>query len=312
MSLRSAREISVVLGRSRADYFCEMRIPIMLISWTCTIVAGMGNADPVPGSRFPLAPQISSSVATYVRYCFEGGTLNRDGRLIPVVDTANEGIIRGSDLLGALRADGVEVEDFDVRCYDSTQRGWAELKSDVTFLPDGEVEPSRVDVQLFRPQTGQQSALEAPPGFFTIGAVGIKNSQNLGTLWRSAYQMGAATIFTVGGRYEPQASDTVKCWRSTPLVRHEDWNAFAAAAPYGAQWVAVEFGGEPLETFVHPERACYILGAEDTGLPESILRACHKHVTLPSVQYESFNLAVAGSLVLYDRLAKERLKGQSK
>ena len=32
--------------------------------------------------------------------------------------------------------------------------------------------------------------------------------------------------------------------------------------------------GEPLETFKHPDRAVYILGSEDTGLPESVVQVC--------------------------------------
>ena len=143
-------------------------------------------------------------------------------------------------------------------------------------------------------------------GFFTIGVVGLKSTHNLGTLWRSAYQMGAASIFVVGDRYSPQTSDTVKAWRHVPLVSHADWNAFAAASPFGAVWVACEMGGEPLETFEHPERAVYLLGSEDSGLPESVLKASHLRVEIPSVNYESFNVAVAGSVLMYDRLAKQR------
>ena len=75
--------------------------------------------------------------------------------------------------------------------------------------------------------------------------------------------------------------------------------------PRGSQLVAIEMGGEPLETFVHPERAIYILGSEDTGLADSIVQAAHHHVALPSVRYESYNVAMAGSIVLYDRLAKQ-------
>ena len=37
-----------------------------------------------------------------------------------------------------------------------------------------------------------------------------------------------------------------------------------------------------LEEFEHPERAVYLLGAEDTGLPESVVRAAHRH--LPFLQ----------------------------
>ena len=54
--------------------------------------------------------------------------------------------------------------------------------------------------------------------------------------------------------------------------------------PRGSQLVAIEMGGEPLETFVHPERAIYILGSEDTGLADSIVQAAHHHVALPSVR----------------------------
>lgn len=280
-------------------------------------------ASSVPGARFPLTPQLSQPAPLYVRYCYEGGTLNRDGRLLPI-EVSDGASVRGDDLLTSLVSDGVDVESWDVKCYDASHRGWIALSSDVSFdlAVDDAAGSARVDVQLFRRQVAASGAATQAPGFFTIGAVGMKNVNNLGSLWRTAYQMGAAQIFTIGGRYEPQASDTVKCWRSTPLLRHNDWNAFAAAAPFGAQWVAVEFGGEPvfthdpnasllheclfastvavtkaypwmpssshctpqLETFVHPERACYILGAEDTGLPESVLKACHRHVTLPSVQ----------------------------
>ena len=67
------------------------------------------------------------------------------------------------------------------------------------------------------------------------------------------------------------------------MMNYKDWNAFAETAPHGAVWVAVEMGGEPLEHFTHPERAVYLLGSEDNGLPESVLRACQFVVSLPAV-----------------------------
>ncbi len=46
----------------------------------------------------------------------------------------------------------------------------------------------------------------------------------------------------------------------------DDWNSFAEwAAPKGAVWVVVEMGGTPLEAFVHPRNAIYVLGSEDHG-----------------------------------------------
>ena len=36
-------------------------------------------------------------------------------------------------------------------------------------------------------------------------------------------------------------------------------------------------GEATLEEFEHPDRAVYILGSEDTGLPQSVVKACHRH-----------------------------------
>jgi tRNA(Leu) C34 or U34 (ribose-2'-O)-methylase TrmL len=69
-------------------------------------------------------------------------------------------------------------------------------------------------------------------------------------------------------------------------------------------------GGTPLADFTHPDRAVYILGSEDNGLPSSVLRACAHHVSLPVASPDrtsSFNVAVTGALVLHDRLQKRRL-----
>mmetsp|Transcript_23404 Transcript_23404/g.34019 ORF Transcript_23404/g.34019 Transcript_23404/m.34019 type:complete len:106 (-) Transcript_23404:140-457(-) len=92
-----------------------------------------------------------------------------------------------------------------------------------------------------------------------------------------------------------------------PLFEMNDWNEFIEfMPPKGAKLVAVEMGGQPLETFEHPAQAIYVLGSEDTGLPKSVTLACHEHISLPSERYDSYNVAMAGSIVLYDRLLKEK------
>lgn len=141
-------------------------------------------------------------------------------------------------------------------------------------------------------------------GFFEIGIFRSKTPANVGTLWRSAYQMGAAGIFTVGQRYPHQASDTVKAYRSVPMREHADFDALLAALPYSCPIVAVEMGGRSIRNFVHPERACYLLGAEDHGIPPRVLERCHHVICLPASRIESYNVAVAGSLVMFDRQTK--------
>lgn len=141
-------------------------------------------------------------------------------------------------------------------------------------------------------------------GFFEIGIFRGKTPANVGTLWRSAYQLGASGIFTVGRRYPKQASDTLQAYRHIPLREYESLEAFVLASPYDCPIVAVEMGGTPLPEFHHPERAIYLLGAEDHGLSKEALARCHRTVSLPSIRTNSYNVAVAGSLVMFDRMTK--------
>jgi len=139
-------------------------------------------------------------------------------------------------------------------------------------------------------------------GYFCVGIFHTKTEENVGTLWRSAAQLGAASVFTIGRRYRTQASDTMKTVRHTPLYHYLDFEDFKAHLPYGAMLVGVEMGGTSLTEFAHPSRAVYLLGAEDHGLPPDILVQCQRVVSLQAIGQPSYNVAVAGSLVMYDRV----------
>lgn len=141
-------------------------------------------------------------------------------------------------------------------------------------------------------------------GYCGIGIYGPKNSLNMGTLWRSAHILGAAYIFTIGQRYRRQPGDTMNATSHVPMFNWGDFDEFYCQIPNGAQLVGIELTEDaiPLAALAHPERAVYLLGAEDWGLPEDILHRCHKVIRLPGAR--SINVAVAGSIVLYDRLQK--------
>lgn len=143
-------------------------------------------------------------------------------------------------------------------------------------------------------------------GFFEIGIYMGKNPLNLGTLWRSAYQLGAAGVFTIGKRYSRQASDTMNVPGNIPLRTYPDFEAFLDTRPFSCQLVAVEMGGKPLESFGHPPQAVYILGSEDNGLPQSVLDRCKHVVSISAVRQASYNVAVAGSIVMHHRLVSRR------
>ena len=138
--------------------------------------------------------------------------------------------------------------------------------------------------------------------YFEIGVFHPRSSDNIGTLWRTAYQLGAAGIFTIGRTYRQQASDTQHAAYEIPLRTYSSFEAFLTNRPNGAQLIGVEMGGQPLTGFDHPERAIYLLGSEAMGLPEHILQRCQAVIGLESIRYPSYNLAVAGSIVLYHRM----------
>jgi tRNA G18 (ribose-2'-O)-methylase SpoU len=142
-------------------------------------------------------------------------------------------------------------------------------------------------------------------GFFEIGIYHTKTEQNVGTLWRSAYQLGAAGIFTIGKRYSKQASDTMKSWRNIPLRNYVDFVDFNAHRPLESILVGIEFGGHQLSNYVHPKKCIYLLGAEDSGLPTEILSKCDQVISIESLTQPSYNVAVAGSIVMYHRFMCE-------
>lgn len=141
-------------------------------------------------------------------------------------------------------------------------------------------------------------------GFFGIGIQNGKTPENLGVLWRSAQNMGASYIFTIGNRYAKQACDTHKAVGAMPYFHYESFDDFYSNLPKGAMLVGVELDekAEDLETFTHPRRCVYLLGAEDHGLSKLAKEKSHFLVKFQSIL--SLNVSVAGSIVMYDRQVK--------
>ena len=143
-------------------------------------------------------------------------------------------------------------------------------------------------------------------GFFAVGIYHTKTEANVGTLWRTANLFGASFIFTVGRRYKKQCSDTMNTPLHVPMFHFSDMEDLGAHRPHDSFLIGVEL----IETaimrprFSHPERAIYLLGAEDHGLPPEVVAQCNRIIKLPG-EY-SMNVAVAGSIVLYDRWQKSQ------
>jgi tRNA G18 (ribose-2'-O)-methylase SpoU len=142
-------------------------------------------------------------------------------------------------------------------------------------------------------------------GYFGIGVFHSKNSDNVGTLWRSAAIMGASFIFTIGKRYKKQATDTMKAYRHIPLYNYLDMDDFVKHIPYDCPVVAIEISDKSIyiRNYIHPERCIYLLGAEDYGIPPEVLNKCRDVIQIPG-EY-CYNVSAAGSIVMYDRMTKQ-------
>lgn len=140
--------------------------------------------------------------------------------------------------------------------------------------------------------------------WFAIGTYNAKFPENTGTLWRTAAAMGAHYIFTIGERYRRQRTDTRKAWQEIPLHQYDDFNQFKNTLPKGCELIGIELNkkSKDLTGFNHPPRAVYLLGAEDYGIPDNILKQCNQIIQIPSKF--CLNLSVAGSIVMYDRKTK--------
>ena len=145
-------------------------------------------------------------------------------------------------------------------------------------------------------------AQPVPRGYFAIGAERISKSLNLGNLMRSAHGFGASFTFTIGADYRAleAVADTSKAARHLP---HYNWGCIdTMALPQGCSLVGVELieGAVDLPAFRHPLRAAYVLGPEKGSLSPELIARCEHVVKIPT----SFcvNVAMAGAIVMYDRL----------
>jgi tRNA G18 (ribose-2'-O)-methylase SpoU len=140
-------------------------------------------------------------------------------------------------------------------------------------------------------------------GYFGLGAEGVSKSANFGALLRTAHAFGAGFCFSIGAGYDARAArsaDTADAPTHVPLWR---WRTPADMdLPQGCALVGIELLDEAIDlpSFRHPLCAAYVLGPERSGLSPELLARCRHVVRIPT--RFALNLAVAGALVLYDRM----------
>ncbi len=130
---------------------------------------------------------------------------------------------------------------------------------------------------------------------------------NVGTLVRTAHAAAAEEVLLVGEReWNVEAAKTAEFYTQVTFLADE--KAFLEHLEQKL-WnlVAVELNSRSVSLFEaqYPQRPCFLLGAELGGVPERLIEAASLVVEIPQWGLvPCLNLAVAGSIVIYDYLGK--------
>jgi len=140
-----------------------------------------------------------------------------------------------------------------------------------------------------------------------IAAWNITKEHNVGSLVRTAHAVAAEEVLLIGERdWNVEAARTAELF--TTVTQVPDADAFRShLEDRELKLVAVELDDRAVNLFEaeYPERPCFLLGAELGGIPPELLDDAELVVQIPQWGLvPSLNLAVAGSVVLYDFLAK--------
>ena len=190
-------------------------------------------------------------------------------------------VVEGEDLVEAATAAGIDPADRLSAGVDVS----AELLAEASTL----AHPPRV-VAVFR-----RDDLPAGRRSVTLALWHVADPGNVGTLLRSADAFGAAIALS-SGCADPTSPKALRASMGAvfrvPLVGFDD--------PTGRRIALVPRCGTPLPELQLSGEAVLVLGAEREGLPDAVLAACDARATIPQAGGESLNVAMAGTVALYE------------
>ena len=132
----------------------------------------------------------------------------------------------------------------------------------------------------------------------------IRSPYNVGAIFRSADSFGIKEIILIEGTASPLhpharrtargCTDTVK-WRFA--TEKEVLNLFKGYE--SDEILALELGGENLNTFDFPVRGIAVLGSEEFGISPDILKSCGTRITIPMAGTKgSLNVSVSAGILM--------------
>jgi TrmH family RNA methyltransferase len=129
----------------------------------------------------------------------------------------------------------------------------------------------------------------------TLALWHVADPGNVGTLLRAADAFGAGVALS-SGCADPTGPKALRA--SMGAVFRVPLSAFEE--PAGRRVALVPRGGTPLPELALDGDTVFVLGAERGGLPGEVLERCDERASIPQRGGESLNVAMAGTVALYE------------
>jgi RNA methyltransferase, TrmH family len=190
-------------------------------------------------------------------------------------------VAEGEDLVDAAAAEGIEPADRLIAGVDVS----AELLAEASSL----AHPPRV-VAVYR-----RDDLPAGRRPVTLALWHVADPGNVGALLRSADAFGAGIALS-SGCADPTSPKALRA--SVGAVFRVPLSGFDE--PTGRRIALVPRDGTPLSELELSGEVVLVLGAERDGLPDEVLASYDERATIPQAGGESLNVAMAGTVALYE------------
>ncbi len=146
-----------------------------------------------------------------------------------------------------------------------------------------------------------------------LAAWNISKAHNVGSLVRTAHAAAVREVILVGEReWNREAARTADLYTTVTHLPAETGAFLHHVRSRGHTLVAVELSPGAVNLFEadYPPDPCFLLGAELGGIPRDLLDEADLVVQIPQWGLvPCLNVAVAGSIVVYDHLAKLHRRG---
>lgn len=143
----------------------------------------------------------------------------------------------------------------------------------------------------------------------------VQDPGNVGTLIRSAHSFGFQTIYLTPGCADPtnekaiQASQGAIFQVEIKEVDPLEQIAQLKAEGYRVYATALQRYSQFLHEISFPQKICFVLGNEGSGLPSTIMECCSACIKIDMACFESLNVAIAGSICMYAAFTQKKAEG---